>query len=241
MPNIIGIPAGKMIRTSVNSDTDVLGLTRLTEIYAFATSEFQTFRTRLINLTPYNTVMSYVYPAPVTTYPYVVIDSVGISEEAGGISTATVQYLGILRSTTAKAGDTSWLPPVKQKLLPGTTAINPVVVIDFIYYSDSSSPELEMLKKFAIGTQLPQTINGENVYRSPVAPYNQWNRQGFFSRFNPLLPALSEIYYGLLCSSHFSERVGLFYKITNTYTDSGILVINSNPPEVRGFGPRPIY
>jgi hypothetical protein len=184
--------------------------------------------------------MSYVYPAPVTTYPYVVIDSASISEEAGGISTATVQYLGILRSTKANSGDTSWLPPVKQKLLPGDTALNPVVVIDFIYYSESVSPELEMLKKFAIGTQLPQTINGANLYRSPVAPYKQWSRLGFVSRLNPRLPAFSERYDGMLCSSHFSERVGLFYKITNTYRDSGVLVINSNPPQSQRFGPTPI-
>ena len=118
-----------MIRKSVVSDTDDLGLTRLTESYAFATSEFQTFRTRLINLTPYNTVMSYVYPAPVTTYPYVVIDSVGISEEAGGISMATVQYLGILKATRASIGDTSWLPPAKQKVQPSAGIENLVSVV----------------------------------------------------------------------------------------------------------------
>jgi hypothetical protein len=220
MPNIIGIPAGKMIRTSVNSDTDVLGLTRLTESYAFATSEFQTFRTRLINLTPYNTVMNYVYPAPATTYPYVAIDSVSIAEEAGGISVAVIQYLGILRTTKAVLGDTSWLPPAKQRLLPGNSPINPTVVIDFIYYSDSASPELDMIKKFAIGTQLPQTINGTSLYRSPVAPYQ---KNGFWqiSKLIPGLDVVGEEYLGLICTSHFSERVGLLYKITNTYEDTG--------------------
>ena len=68
MISIIGIPSGKMIRNSVSSDIDVLGFTRLTESYSFATSEFQTFRTRIANLTPYNTIMGYVYPTPTTTY-----------------------------------------------------------------------------------------------------------------------------------------------------------------------------
>ena len=231
-----------MIRKSVVSDTDVLGLSRLTESYAFATSEFQTFRTRLINLTPYNTVMNYVYPSPTTTYPYVVIDSVSISEEVGGISTATVQYLGILKPTKANSGDTSWLPPAKQKLLPSDSGINPVVVIDFIYYSDSGSPELEMLKKFAIGTQLPQTINGSNIYRSPVAPYGASSRQGLLSGLakRKFVFVFAEQYYGMLCSSHFSERVGLFYKITNTYIDSGFLVPNRPPFQAQRFGPLPI-
>jgi hypothetical protein len=237
MPTIIGIPAGKMIRTSVISDTDDLGFTRLTETYAFATSEFQTFRTRLINLTPYNTVMNYVYPTPSTTYPYVVIDSVSISEEVGGISTATVQYLGILKPTKANSGDTSWLPPAKQKLLPSDSGINPDVVVDFIYYSDSGSPELEILKKFSLGTQLPQTINGTNLYRSPVAPYGEGSRVGLPSRLFPGTFARTEFYYGMLCSSHFSERVGLFYKITNTYEDSGTTIINTVPPRARGLGP----
>jgi hypothetical protein len=239
MPNIIGIPAGKMIRESVVSDTDVLGLTRLTESYAFATSEFQTFRTRLINLTPYNTVMNYVYPTATTTYPYVVIDSASITEEAGGISSAVVQYVGILKPTKANAGDTSWLPPAKQKLIPGNTALNPIVVVDFIYYSDSVSPELEMLNKFSLGTQLPQTINGTNLYRSPVAPYGIGSRVGVPSRLAPNEFVSQEIYFGMRCSSHFSERVGLFYKITNTYEDSGVLTTNSNPPSTQRFGPLP--
>lgn len=235
MANIVGIPAGKMIRTSVVSDTDTLGLTRLTESYAFATSEFQTFRTRLINLTPYNTIMDYVYPAPTTTYPYVVIDSASITEGAGGISTATVQYLGILKPTKARFGDTSWLPPAKQKLLPGNSPINPTVVIDFIYYSDSGSPELDILKRFAPGTQLPQTVNGTTLYRSPIAPYTSFG--GVPSGFVPGAYVGQETYYGLICSSHFSERVGLFYKITNRYEDAGFVDGGGISPTFQAFGP----
>jgi len=251
MPNIIGIPAGKMIRTSVNSDTDVLGLTRLTESYAFATSEFQTFRTRLINLTPYNTVMNYVYPSPATTYPYVVIDSVGISEEAGGISTATVQYLGILRATRASTGDTSWLPPVKQKLQPSAGIENPVsVVVDFIYYGDSEYPELDLYKRYGVGTALPISINGFKLYRSIKEPY-YIERDQVGQRIGSLAPgavafndltgtgARGSYYYGMLCVSSFSERMGLFLKVTNTYEDcgrfsedTGIVVIGVSPRQV---------
>jgi hypothetical protein len=235
MPTIIGIPAGKMIRKSVVSDTDVLGLTRLTESYAFATSEFQTFRTRLINLTPYNTVMNYVYPAPTTTYPYVVIDSVSISEEVGGISTATVQYLGILKATRASIGDTSWLPPAKQRLQPHNGAENPVsVIVDFIYYSDSLSPELDMIKKYGTGTSLPSSVNGLNLYRSIKEPYYREVAASEFRETGVDVTlgdggrvASSRRYYGMLCVSHFSERVGLFYKVTNTYQDSAFVVDSS--------------
>ena len=242
MPTIIGIPAGKMIRTSVVSDTDDLGLTRLTETYAFATSEFQTFRTRLINLTPYNTVMNYVYPSPTTTYPYVVIDSVSISEEVGGISTATVQYLGILKATRASIGDTSWLPPAKQRLQPHNGAENPVsVIVDFIYYSDSLSPELDMIKKYGTGTSLPSSVNGLNLYRSIKAPYYREVAASEFGEtdFGQVVfsgVASSFRYYGMLCVSHFSERVGLFYKVTNTYQDSAF-VVDSSGGNIIGVAP----
>ena len=227
MPTIIGIPAGKMIRTSVISDTDDLGFTRLTESYAFATSEFQTFRTRLINLTPYNTVMNYVYPTPSTSYPYVVIESASITEDIGGISKATVQYQGILKSTTANVGDISWLPPAKQRIESsrGTGPNFILVVVDFVYFSDSLTTDLDILKKYGDGTLLPISINGTNLYRSPVAPYIKESEPA------PLQIAAQgvslaapqsnfEQYYGMLCISHFAQKSGLFYRITNTYQDS---------------------
>ena len=228
MPNIIGIPAGKMIRTSVISDTDDLGFTRLTETYAFATSEFQTFRTRLINLTPYNTVMNYVYPTPSTSYPYVVIESASITENVGGLSTATVQYQGILKSTTANAGDTSWLPPAKQRI-ESSRATPPnfiLVIVDFVYFSDSPATDLDILKKYGDGTLLPISINGTNLYRSPVAPYIKESEPAPLQipAQGASLPAPesnSEQYYGMLCISHFAQKFGLFYRITNTYQDSG--------------------
>jgi hypothetical protein len=249
MPNIIGIPAGKMIRTSVISDTDDLGLSRLTETYAFATSEFQTFRTRLINRTPYNTVMNYVYPAPTTTYPYVVIDSVSISEEVGGISTASVQYVGILKPTRASTGDTSWLPPAKQRIQPNLNTENQVsVIIDFIYYSDSDSPELDMIKRYGIGTSLPVSVNGLNLYRSIKAPYYyERNANVFAVDFSrPLSSATQPLsapqqksytYYGMLCISQFSERIGLFIKVTNTYQDCA-LIVNEDTTSLIGVFPR---
>jgi hypothetical protein len=249
MPTIIGIPAGKMIRTSVVSDTDDLGLTRLTETYAFATSEFQTFRTRLINFTPYNTVMGYVYPTPSTSYPYVLIESVSIAEDIGGISMATVQYHGILKSGTASTGDTSWLPPAKQRLQPyenpgsgvDSYTVNPVsVVVDFIFYSSDPVPEVDLLRKYGEKTILPTTINGTNLYRSLKAPYfisqssgvkNANYRPASFGvagsnlRTQPevlidLTPVFSSYSYcGMLCKSHFSEKKGLFFAVTNTYED----------------------
>jgi hypothetical protein len=236
MPTIIGIPAGKMIRTSVISDTDELGLSRLTETYAFATSEFQTFRTRLINFTPYNTVMNYVYPTPSTNYPYVLIESVNVTEEAGGISMATVQYQGILKSGTASIGDTSWLPPAKQRYQPflngsGIT-INPLsVIVDFIYYSDGVTPELDLLKRYGEKTSLPTSINGTNLYRSIKAPYIiQQETIVVEPSFGVAGSAVANVkggtflqtysYLGMLCTSHFSERKGLFFYVTNTYTDS---------------------
>jgi len=245
MPNIIGIPAGKMIRTSVNSDTDNLGLTRLTESYAFATSEFQTFRTRLINRTPYDTIMNYVYPAPATTYPYVIVESASISEEAGGISVANVQYLGILKATKASTGDTSWLPPAKQRIQPINTEQNGVsVIIDFIYYSESDSPELDIIKKYGTGTSLPVSINGLNLYRSIKSPYYyelQLNEFGQISssgigEFSE--PESSYRYFGMLCVSNFSEQVGLFFKITNTYQDCARIVPLSGGTTIVGVLPR---
>jgi hypothetical protein len=229
MPTIVGIPAGKMIRTSVNSDTDDLGLTRLTESYAFATSEFQTFRTRLTNFTPYNTIMAYVYPTPSTTYPYVVVESVSIQEDNAGISIATIQYHGILNPTVASAGDTSWLPPAKQKIQPlANSSINPLsIIVDFIYYSDSINPTLDVIKKYGEGTSLPISINGINLYRSITAPYKQETQvplTNIVAGLNPNPFAVTNVlqinsYLGMLCTSHFSEIRGLFFKITNTYED----------------------
>jgi len=243
MPTIIGIPAGKMIRTSVNSDTDNLGLTRLTESYAFATSEFQTFRTRLINRTPYDTIMNYVYPAPATTYPYVIVESASISEEAGGISMATVQYLGILKATRASTGDYSWLPPAKQRIQPIATDENGVsVIVDFIYYSDSSSPELDMIRKYGTGTSLPVSVNGLNLYRSVKSPYYYEEKPNEF-----LITSSSAVvfgsqgssyrYFGMLCVSHFSEQVGLFFRITNTYQDCA-RIVSSAGATIVGVSPR---
>jgi len=244
MPTIIGIPAGKMIRTSVISDTDDLGLSRLTETYAFATSEFETFRTRLINRTPYNTIMGYVYPTPTTTYPYVIVESVSILEDAGGISTATVQYVGILKPTRASFGDTSWLPPAKQRMQPYSGLENQVsVIVDFIYYSDSDSPELDMLKKYGTGTSLPISINGLNLYRSIKAPYYyEEARLGFplpSTGAQAINPSYSEYrYYGMLCVSQFSERIGLFFRVTNTYEDCAFLVDTRGGPQLIGTTPR---
>jgi len=249
MPTIIGIPAGKMIRTSVNSDTDDLGLTRLTESYAFATSEFQTFRTRLINFTPYNTIMGYVYPTPSTTYPYVLVESVSITEDVGGISKATIQYHGILKPTLANSGDTSWLPPVKERLQPAENPgnavdgykINPItLILDFIFYSSEPVPEFDLLRKYGEGTILPTSINGTNIYRSLKAPYtissstkarNDGSRPqtirvaGSNLRRQPEViidttPVTSSYNYcGMLCKSHFSEKKGLFFAVSNIYED----------------------
>jgi hypothetical protein len=234
MATIIGIPAGKMIRTSVNSDTDDMGLSRLTESYAFATSEFETFRARFKNLTPYNTIMTYVSPLPTTSYPYVTIDSVSIAEGQAGISTATIQYVGILKSTKAGSGDLSWLPPAKQKIQPYNSASNPVsVIVDFIYYSDIEPKDYGLLKIYGTGTSLPPAINGTNLYRSIRQPFVYENRnrlfdglvgtataEGFVATTSTAITDVA-VYYGMLCVSHFSERVGLFYKVTNTYQDSG--------------------
>jgi hypothetical protein len=232
MLTIIGIPAGKMIRTSVISDTDDLGLTRLTETYAFATSEFQTFRTRLINFTPYNDVMTYVYPIPSTTYPYVVIETASVTEDVGGISMATVQYVGILKPTRASSGDISWLPPAKQRLQPFTGRFNSVsVIVDFIYYTDVEPKDLRLVQAYGIGSLLPTTINGTTLYKSTTPPFLQEDKpvdeKQIFYRSDakiapPPSPTFSKrVYIGMACAAHFSERIGLFYKVTNTYQDSG--------------------
>ena len=231
MTNIVGIPAGKMIRTSVISDTDDLGLTRLTETYAFATSEFQTFRTRLINLTPYNTVMNCVYPTPTTTYPYVVIENASVTEDVGGISMATVQYVGILKPTRAGSGDISWLPPAKQRLQPIKARYNNVsVIVDFVYYVDVEPKDLKLIDTYGTGTSLPVSINGTNLYRGIIAPFVEEQKEEIVYRRSDsggntsppigIIPTKT-VYLGMLCVSHFSERVGLFYKVTNTYQDSG--------------------
>lgn len=252
MPTIIGIPAGKMIRTSVISDTDDLGLTRLTETYAFATSEFQTFRTRLINFTPYNDVMAYVYPAPSTTYPYVVVETASITEDAGGISMATVQYVGILKPTKASSGDISWLPPAKQRLQPFTSRFNSVsVIVDFIYYSDVEPKDLRLVQAYGIGSLLPTTINGTTLYKSTTPPFVREDEPSFLNRFEKqifyrsdakiALPSSSsyskQVYIGMACTAHFSERIGLFYKVTNTYQDSGFQQVSGNSQFPGGYFP----
>jgi hypothetical protein len=228
MATIIGIPKNKMIRTSVISDTDDLGLSRLTETYAFATSEFELFRTALINLTPYNTVMDYVYPTSSTQYPYLTIESANITQDYSGISTATVRYVGILKSEIAGIGDKSWLPPPKQRIQPFSSSPNPVsVVIDFIYYSDAVSPDIDVLKRYGLGISLPTTINGASVYR-PITPpsrtenvQNESNQQEIFNGVR-VGTGTRYSYYGMLCISHFSEKLGLFYRITNTYQDCSV-------------------
>ena len=254
MPTLIGIPTGKMIRTSVISDTDDLGLTRLTETYAFATSEFQTFRTRLINFTPYNTVMNCVYPTPSTTYPYVVVETASIREDAGGISMATIQYVGILKPTKASSGDISWLPPAKQKLQPLNSPYNPLsVIVDFIYYSDIEPKDLGLLKSYGIGSLLPSTINGTILYKSIKAPFTEENKPSGFRNGNPAYERpigasstgstpprpptyYKSVYIGMACSAHFSERVGLFHKVTNTYQDSGFFQTSGARDSYTPFG-----
>jgi hypothetical protein len=177
--------------------------------------------------------MGYVSPTPSTNYPYVLIESVSITEESGGISKATVQYQGILKSGTASIGDTSWLPPAKQRFQPFFDAavgitVNPVsVIVDFIYYSDGVTPELDLIKRYGEKTTLPTSINGTNLYRSVKSPY-VIQEQPFTRATTGLQAQLgfgdvflrTYSYLGMLCSSHFSERKGLFFYVTNTYTDS---------------------
>jgi hypothetical protein len=193
--------------------------------------------------------MGYVYPAPSTRYPYVLVESVLITEDVGGISNVTIQYHGILKPTLANSGDTSWLPPVKQRLRPAENPgnavdgykINPITLtIDFIFYSSEPVPELDLLKKYGEGTILPTSINGTNLYRSLKAPYtirsdrivkNPNDRPESFRvagsnlrrppevliDLNPI--TVSYNYCGMLCKSHFSDKKGLFFSVTNTYED----------------------
>jgi hypothetical protein len=226
-----------MIQTSVISDTDDLGLTRLTETYAFQTSEFQTFRQLFKNLTPHSDVMNYVYPTPSVKYSYVVVDSVSISQEAGGISLATVQYVGILRTAIGINEPLNWLPPAKQRLQPIDTKENGVsVVVDFIYYAQYGNPDLELIKNYGTGTSLPSSMNGLTLYRSVKAPYT-WevnppaeNQERYISREgsnNESSLNSSYTYYGMLCVSQFSERVGLFLRVTNIYQDCSLSITPS--------------
>ena len=181
--------------------------------------------------------MNYVYPTSSTSYPYVVIEAVSITDEAGGISKATIQYQGILKPTTASSGDTSWLPPAKQKIQPHSGLENPVsVIVDFMYYSDNQLPEFDMLKKYGTGTILPSSINGTNLYKSIKAPYYFEEAKSAFQNETSVLPAgapnpaiikQSYTYYGMLCVSNFSERAGLFLKITNTYQDCAFIVTSA--------------
>jgi hypothetical protein len=180
--------------------------------------------------------MNYVYPTPSTNYPYVLIESVSITEDSGGISKATVQYHGILKSGTASIGDTSWLPPAKQRYQPflngsGIT-INPLsLIVEFIYYSDGVTPELDLLKRYGEKTSLPTSINGTNLYRSIKAPYTiQQQTIVVEPRFGVAGSGVGNVagatflqtysYLGMLCASHFAERKGLFFYVTNTYTDA---------------------
>jgi len=245
MPNIVGIPSGRMIQTSVISDTDDLGLTRLTETYAFQTSEFQTFRQLFKNLTPHSDVMNYVYPTPSVKYSYVVVDSVSISQEAGGISLATVQYVGILRTAIGTNEPLNWLPPAKQRLQPIDTKENGVsVVVDFIYYAQYGNPDLELIKNYGTGTSLPGSINGLNLYRSVKAPYT-WEVNPVEDRNARYVEGFSDnessnssyTYYGMLCVSQFSERVGLFLRVTNTYQDCSLSITPSGIVQI-GVRPR---
>jgi hypothetical protein len=235
MPTIIGIPAGKMICTSSSASSDNLGLVRLTENYAFATSEIATFRTRLKNLTTHKDVMAFVHPAPTTLFPLVTIESSDITEESGGISTASVNYTGIL--VTASSANlyntplnTSWLPPAIQRLQPFAAGFNPVqVIVDFIYYSPLPNPDQSIIKDFGFGAPLPSSINGTPLYQSLVQPFTREieddaeSRKALRREGAPTRPSGSNVreeYYGMRCVSHFSEKIGLFFKVTNTYQDS---------------------
>jgi hypothetical protein len=182
--------------------------------------------------------MAYVYPTPSTTYPYVVVETANITEDAGGISMATVQYVGILKPTKASSGDISWLPPAKQRLQPFTGRFNSVsVIVDFIYYTDVEPKDLRLVQAYGIGSLLPTGINGTTLYKSIVAPFTEENMRNRINTYGKrieyyrsdakIAPSLvgeiysKQVYIGMGCVSHFSERIGLFYKVTNTYQDSG--------------------
>jgi hypothetical protein len=235
MPTIVGIPAGKMIRTSSSEAADNLGLVRLTESYAFATSEIATFRARLKNMSIHKDVMAFVYPTPTTLYTLVTIESSDISEGAGGIATASVNYTGIL--VTASSANiyntplnTSWLPPAIQRLQPFNSSPNPVqVLVDFIYYSPLPNPEQVLIQSFGSGAALPPTINGTSLYQSLAQPYIEERGSQLSDRGNRGIPregstpqpsSYSQFqYFGMRCVAHFSEKIGLFFKVTNTYQD----------------------
>ena len=242
MPTIIGIPAGKMIRISSITSTDQLGLSRLTENYALASSEIDTFRTRIKNISTYDSIMQFVHPLPSTKYPYLTVDSSEFTEEYGGIFKATIQYVGILKTTVAASGDLSWLPPAIQRIQPApSSSPNYIkVLVDFIHYSDQGIPELSVINKYGAGTSLPTTINGTNLYRAIAPPFTIGDvqrrldvdlaskraviyAQGFKAK--PIGRLTENVYIGMACTSHFSERIGkYFFKITNTYEDAEVVV-----------------
>ena len=251
MPTIVGIPTGKMNRTSSGEAADNLGLVRLTENYAFATSEIATFRARLKNMSIHKDVMAFVYPTPTTLYTLVTIESSDISEGAGGIATASVNYTGIL--VTASSANlyntplnTSWLPPAIQRLQPFASAPNPVqVIVDFIYYSPLPNPEQVLIQSFGSGAALPPTINGTSLYQSLSQPYMQDSRSRLPFSNIPRQGATQEPsiysrfeYYGMRCVAHFSEKIGLFFKVTNTYQDCSLYVDSGGgAAQVQGLVP----
>jgi len=238
MPTIIGIPAGKMIRTSSSEAADNLGLVRLTENYAFATTEIATFRSRLKNMAIHKNVMAFVYPAPTTFYPLVTIESSDITEGDGGITTASVNYTGIL--VTASSANlyntpfnTSWLPAAIQRLQPLRSYPNPVqVIVDFIFYSPLPKPERVLIDSFGSGAALPSSINGTSLYQSSQLPYKSgYPSSGSKKAGGPITitgSVSSDLfrfeYFGMRCVSHFSEKIGLFFKVTNTYQDCSISI-----------------
>ena len=242
MPTIIGIPAGKMIQVSSATSTDQVGFSRLTESYAFASSEIDTFRTRIKNISTYDSIMQFVHPLPSTKYPYLTVDSSEFTEDYGGISRATIQYVGILKTTVAPSGDLSWLPPAIQRIQPApNSSPNFIkVLVDFIHYSDQGIPELSVISKYGIGTSLPTTINGTNLYRAIAPPVTISEVQRrldadlavkraviYAKGFSPIvIGRLTEsVYIGMACTSHFSERIGkYFFRITNTYEDADVIV-----------------
>jgi hypothetical protein len=239
-----------MIRTSSIEAADNLGLVRLSENYAFATSEIATFRARLKNMSIHKDVMAFVYPTPTILYPLVTIESSDITEGLGGITTASVNYTGIL--VTASSANlyntplnTSWLPPAIQRLQPLASSPNPVqVIVDFIYYSPLPNPEQTLIQSFGSGAPLPRTINGASLYQSLALPYIEDTRGSrrvetlregaisapqAYSRFQ---------YFGMLCVSHFSEKIGLFFKVTNTYQDCSAYSASTGVFQVQGLSPR---
>jgi len=242
MPTLIGIPAGKMIRISSITSTDQLGLSRLTENYALASSEIDTFRTRIKNISTYDSIMQFVHPLPSTKYPYLTVDSSEFTEEYGGIFQATIQYVGILKTTVAASGDLSWLPPAIQRIQPApSSSPNYIkVLVDFIHHSDQGIPELSTISKYGIGTSLPTTINGTNLYRAIAPPFTiddvkrrldadlDARRAVIYAtgfKPKPIGRLTENVYIGMACTSHFSERIGkYFFKITNTYEDAEVVV-----------------